>query len=176
MYAVVGGDADEVRAACEAVEGLVLPVNFNLPSQTVISGETAAAAKAAALLEAQGKKVVRLSVGSAFHTTIMASAAEKLRGMLGGIAFSPAAVDFYSNLTGGKLAVDDYPAYFAEHMVSPVRFVEEVNAMAADGIEVCIEFGPKKTACTLAKKNVKALSVANVEDMKTLSKAAALLA
>lgn len=171
MYAVVGGDQDEVRAACEAAGGFVLPVNFNLPSQTVISGEAEPAARAAEALEAAGKKVVKLAVSSAFHTAMMQPAAEQLRAAVADIAFAPVTIDFYSNLTGAKHAVDDYPAYFARHMVSPVRFVEEMNAMAADGITRCVEFGPGRTAASLAKKNVRAFSTANVEDRKSLDKA-----
>lgn len=172
MYAILGGDAAEIRAVCDSVDGLVEPVNFNLPTQTVISGETAPAAKAAALLEAQGKKVIQLKVSSAFHTSLMQGAAEQFQQQVAKISFAPLTTSFYSNLTGGKLVVDDYPAYFAKHMVSPVRFVEQIGAMTADGIQACVEFGPKKTAVTLAKKNNKALAVCNVEDLKTLAKAA----
>lgn len=172
MYAVMGGEIAEVEAACTAVDGLVLPVNFNMPGQTVISGELAPAAQAAAALEAQGKKVVQLRVSSAFHTSMMDSAAESFKAAVSGITFAKPNLEFYSNLTGGRLEIEDYPGYFARHMVSPVRFVEQVAAMVANGIETCVEFGPKKTAATLAKKNDKSLAVCNVEDLKTLAKAA----
>lgn len=174
MYAVVGGDADEVRAACEAVEGFVLPVNFNLPGQTVISGEAAPTAEVAEALAAAGKKVVQLAVSSAFHTAMMQPAADIFQQAVANIAFRPLTVDFYSNLTGGKLTIEDYPAYFAQHMVSPVRFVEQMNALAGSGVQTCVEFGPGRTASTLAKKNVRAFAVANVENSKTLEKACAM--
>lgn len=176
MYAVIGGEAAEVCAACAAEAGFVEAVNFNLPGQTVISGEPAACARVAAALEEQGKKVSRLGVSNAFHTARMQPAADALKEAVTGIAFRAARMDFYSNLTGGKHRIEDYPAYFARHMVSPVRFVEEMNALATDGYTVCVEFGPKKTASTLAKKNVRAFSVANVEDLKSLEKAAQLVA
>lgn len=171
MYAITGGNADEVRAACEQVDGFVVPVNFNLPTQTVISGDIDAVAKAAEQLAAAGKKATRLSVSAAFHTQRMREAAEQLKQELGNIQFHPTTLDFYSNLTGGKHTITDYPAYFAEHMVSPVRFVQQMQAMAKDGIEICVEFGPKKTVCTLAKKNIRTFQVANVEDIPTLEKA-----
>lgn len=174
MFAILGGDAAEVSGACEAAEGFVVPVNFNLPGQTVISGELGPCSAAAAALEAAGRKAVRLEVSSAFHTALMAPAAEQLQAALGEICFSPLRLDFYSNLTGGKHTIPDYPAYFAEHMVSPVRFVQQVAALVADGVAACIEFGPKKTVSTLAKKNARALAVAHVEDMASLQKAVAL--
>lgn len=174
MYAIVGGDADEVRAACEQVGGFVLPVNYNLPGQTVISGEKEPAAKVAEVLQGAGRKAVPLAVSSAFHTAMMQPAAEQFAAAVGDIAYRPAAVDFYSNLTGAKHIIEDYPAYFAQHMVSPVRFVEQMSAMAADGVTCCVEFGPGRTASTLAKKNVRAFAVANIEDNKTLEKAVAI--
>lgn len=174
MYAV-RACADEVHAACEAVKGFVQPVNFNMPAQTVISGEEGPVAQAAAALEAAGKKVVRLAVGSAFHTVMMQPAAEQLKAAVAGISFQPLKTAFYSNLTGTRHTIEDYPDYFAQHMVSPVQFVKQMQAIAADGISVCVEFGPKKTAAQLAKKNVRDFAVANVEAPEGIEKAAVLL-
>ena len=170
MYAIVGSEQESVFAACAQAGGFVQPVNFNLPNQTVISGEAEPCARAAALLAEKGAKTIQLAVGSAFHTAMMEPAAAELREAVKAIPFAPAVCNFYSNLTGGKLIIQDYPAYFARHMVSPVRFVQEMQAMAEDGIAVCVEFGPKKTASTLAKKNVRTLTVCNVEDLASLEK------
>ena len=168
MFAVLGSDEDTIAKICENTSGFVVPVNMNLPSQTVISGEVAAAEAAAEALVAGGAKAVRLGVGSAFHTKMMQPAADKFRSELEGICFSPTIIAFYSNLTGDKLEIQDYPEYFSRHMVSPVRFVEQITAMTRDAIELCVEYGPKKTAATLAKKNNRAFKVANVEDEKSL--------
>lgn len=176
MYAIIGGDAEQVEAACKAVDGFAAAVNYNLPGQTVLSGDVQAAAQAAALLEAEGKKVARLSVSAAFHTERMAAAAAQFREAIAHLPFRSLTLDFYSNLTGGKYQIEDYPAYFASHMVSPVRFVEQMAAMQADGVDMCIEFGPKKTVSTLAKKNVRTMTVSNVEDLKSLEKTIALFA
>ena len=169
MYAVVGAAADAVSAVCAEAGGMVWPVNFNLPSQTVISGKAEDCAKAAALLEAAGAKAVRLDVQGAFHTPLMEPAAARLRQAAERCAFRPLELDFYSNLTGGRLAVGDYPEYLVRHMLSPVRFAEEVAALTADGVEVCVEFGPKRAA-SLVKKNSKSLAVYHVEDTMTLEK------
>lgn len=170
MYAVLGTESSVVESVCSQLEGFVTPVNYNLPTQTVISGEEAAAQKAAELLAAQGAKIVRLSVAGAFHTKMMQSAAKELEQAAAAFAYKPLALDFYSNLTGGRLVVEKYPQYFAQQMVSPVRFVEEVAAMGADEIQCCIEFGPKKTASTFIKKNNKAIGAYSVEDSQTLKK------
>ncbi|MFV0399582.1 MAG: ACP S-malonyltransferase [Oscillospiraceae bacterium] len=176
MFAIVGSDEETVQAACGEAGGFVQPVNFNLKNQTVISGEEEAAIRAAALLEGKGARVIRLSVASAFHTSMMETAALELARSLSSIAFHPVKMDFYSNLTGDRLVIEDYPAYFAKHMVSPVRFVEESAAMARDGITAAVEFGPKKTVATFLKKNQRGITVHNVEDAETLAKLPGFLA
>lgn len=168
MYAVIGSTAETIEDVCRETTGFVRAVNYNLPKQTVISGEEKAAAAAAASLEAAGARVVRLAVSAAFHTELMAPAAERLKDEISGLSFSAPKMVFYSNVTGGTHEIIDFPAYFATHMVSPVRFVDQVAAMVGDGVEQCVEFGPGKTTSTLAKKNERALKVWNVENPETL--------
>jgi len=170
MYAIMGSDVDAINKACEESGGFVVPVNFNQPSQTVISGEAQAAAYAAETLTEGGAKAIKLNVSGAFHTKMMQEAADSLKAKIAGITFSKTKLPFYSNLTGSLLEIDDYPDYFARHMVSPVRFSEQIQNMAAAGVDTCVEFGPKRTAAMLAKKNVKALSVLGIEDMASLKK------
>lgn len=170
MYAIMGSDAATVAGACEKSGGRVWPVNYNQPSQTVISGDAAEADKAAAILEKSGAKVIKLNVSGAFHTEFMQTAADELKAAVSGIKFSQTSIPFYSNLTGGELKIEDYPDYFAKHMVSPVRFAEEIQAIAAAGITACVEFGPKRVAAALAKNNVKSIAVFGVEDASSLQK------
>lgn len=170
MYAIIGSDEASVVAACEKAGGFVVPVNYNQPSQTVISGEEKAAAVAAKALATAGAKAVKLSVSGAFHTKLMQNAAERFAAEIAGVKFSPAKTPFYSNLTGDLLEISDYPAYFTKHMVSPVLFARQIENMAATGVDTCVEFGPKRTTATLAKKNVKALNVYGVEDAASLEK------
>jgi [acyl-carrier-protein] S-malonyltransferase len=170
MAAILGSDEETVAAVCAEVPGFVLPVNLNLPSQTVISGDVEAVEAAAEKLAGGGARIVRLAVSSAFHTARMQSAAERFQAEITGIPFQPPRIDFYSNLTGGKLVPDDFPAYFARHMVSPVRFVEQVAALIADGVDTCVEFGPGRTVSTLAKKIARSLAVYNVESSDGLEK------
>lgn len=170
MAAVSGGTADEVTAACRQAGGFVQPVNFNYPAQTVISGDPAACERAAGLLREAGRKVTPLRVSGAFHTAHMQPAADAFRDAIQGISFLPTRMDFYSNTTGDRLEIDDYPAYFARHMVSPVRFTEQMAALA-EKVHACVEFGPGRTVATLAKKNVRALTVATVEDGDGIEKA-----
>ena len=171
MVAIGGSDPDLIRDVCQK-HGSVWAVNFNLPGQTVISGAVGACLAAADELAGLGARTTRLNVGSAFHTPLMQPAADELRDRIKDIQYYDLNCDFYSNLTGGLLEIDDYTEYFIQHMVSPVRFVEQVSAMSGGGIDICIEFGPGKTASTLAKKNNRAIAAMNIECAASLEKTA----
>ena len=176
MFAIVGKDAETIRAACEQTPGYVVPVNYNSPVQTVIAGETAPCEAAAAALEAQGARAVRLGVNSAFHSKLMESAAAQFAADIQGFAFAQPDLAFYSNVTGGRVErFESLPDYLSKHLVSPVRFPDELQAMAADGVELFLEFGPGKTLTGLVKKTLKGAKAFQVENLKTLEKAAAAL-
>lgn len=171
MCAVVGLSAEEIAAVCEKTDGLVLPVNYNSPIQTVIAGETAAVDAAAEVFTAMGKKAVKLAVSAAFHTPLMQEAADEFRAAIGSISFAEPAVIFYSNVTGQKLPAGcDMPSYLAQHLVSPVRFVDELNQIKADGADRFIECGPGKVLTGLVKRTLEGVSQQNVESPKGLEK------
>ena len=174
MVAVAGSEPEVINGICEKHER-VWAVNFNLPGQIVISGAVEDCLAAAQELADLGAKTTRLSVGSAFHTPLMQPASDRLRDLISGISYKQPGCDFYSNLTGGLLKIENYTDYFITHMVSPVRFADQIAAMSAAGIDTCIEFGPGKTASTLAKKNNRALTTTTVDTIETLEKTVATL-
>ena len=82
-------------------------------------------------------------------------------------------MDFYSNLSGEKLTdFSDMPERLARHIVSPVLFTKELAAMSEAGADTFIECGPGKVLTGLVKKTLKGVNACNVENVKTLEKAA----
>lgn len=178
MYAIIGKTAEEIEEVCAGIGGYVVPVNYNSSAQTVIAGETSAAEKAAAKFAEIGAKAVKLGVSSAFHSKLMQPAADDfetaLRGM--GITFNKPSVPFYSNLTGDvQTDFDDMPSKLAKHIVSPVKFTSELNALAEAGYTDYAELGPGKVLTGLVKKTLKEVNAVNVENQKTLEKALEIL-
>ena len=172
MCAVLGADAETITEICEKAEGYVVPVNYNSPAQTVIAGEIQAIENAIALFTEAGKKCIKLAVSAAFHSALMQPAADAFKANIGSITFHAPSVEFYSNITGGLLTdVSDMPSYLAKHLVSPVRFVEELNAISAAGYDTYLELGPNKVLTGLVKKTLKGASAFNIENQKTLEKA-----
>lgn len=176
MAAVVGADDALIDEVCGSVNGFVAPANYNSPVQTVIAGESSAIDEAMAKFAEQGKRCVKLAVSAAFHTKLMTSAADEFKSQITNLSFSAPDRDFYSNLYGAKLTdFSDMPAYLALHICSPVRFVSELTAMQADGVEAFLELGPGHVLTGLVRKTLKGVVNVNAEDPDTLDKALAAL-
>lgn len=172
MCAVIGKTSAEIEEICLSVDGYVVPVNYNSPSQIVIAGETDAVDKAAEKLSSIGAKAIKLKVSSAFHSKLMQSAADEFKEAVKGITFSKPKFAFYSNLIGAELTnFSDMPEKLAQHIVSPVKFTSELEALSAQGYTKFIELGPNKVLTGLVKKTLKGITAVNIEDIKTLEKA-----
>ena len=137
MYAILGLQDDVVNQFCEDYQGpgIVMGANYNSPGQIVISGDLEAVDTVAALCQENGaKKVVKLNVAGAFHTPLMKGAAEEIREFARSLEFKPAHCPIFSNIDGQKIPHNiDFPEYLAQHMISPVRWTDEVQIIASGG-------------------------------------------
>ncbi|MDI2127236.1 type I polyketide synthase [Yinghuangia seranimata] len=122
----------------------VVPANLNTPTQTVVSGPTAAMEAAVEALEAEGLQVRRLPVACAFHSPVVAAASVRLANVLADIPVAAPRFPVWSN---GAAAT--YPAdpdgvrrLLARQVAEPVRFVEQIEAMYAAGARTFVEVGP----------------------------------
>ena len=134
------------EAVVEAIAGIdsVWPANFNTPTQTVIGGSLPALDRAEeAVIAAGARKVVRLKVSAAFHTPYVAPAADRLREVVGHLAWTDTTVPVAANLTG---AIYPRGANFGEvlerQLVSPVRWSESVRCLSELGVTDFVEVGP----------------------------------
>ena len=145
MAAVLGLDATAVEVALEGVEN-AWPANYNTPSQTVVAGTTAGLEAATKrLLEAGAKRVVALNVSAAFHTPLMAPAAERLRAALDRIEWRTPRVTVMANLTGRPhQGGDRIPHVMEMQLRSPVRWAACVAALLEAGCDTFVEVGPKR--------------------------------
>lgn len=156
MAAVLGLDADVVKAACvDAAQGeVVAAVNFNSPEQTVIAGHAAAVQRAMALLSERGaKRTVALPVSAPFHCSLMQPAADRLAAVLPGIAFARPQIALVNNV---DVATPDEADAIRDALVrqaaAPVRWVEVIQRMAALGVTTVAECGPGKVLAGLTKR------------------------
>jgi len=145
MAAVLGLDASAVEAALEGVED-AWPANYNTPTQTVVAGTTAGLEAATKRLQQAGaKRVIPLNVSAAFHTPLMAPAAERLRAALERIEWRSPRITVMANLTGRPhQGGDRIPHVMEMQLRSPVRWAACVAALLEAGCDTFIEVGPKR--------------------------------
>jgi acyl transferase domain-containing protein/NAD(P)H-dependent flavin oxidoreductase YrpB (nitropropane dioxygenase family)/acyl carrier protein len=118
--------------------------NHNAPTQTVISGTEAGLTAAAENLRAAGVRAQRIPVACGFHSPLVAGAKVPLAAALAEVRFGSPRKPVYSNATAAPHGdAGGIAARLADHLVSPVRFAAEVEAMYAAGARVFVEVGPQ---------------------------------
>ena len=155
MAAVLGLPDEQVDAICKNhKDGVVVAANFNCPGQIVISGEEEAIdAICPVMKEAGARRALRLPVGGAFHSPLMAPAAEDLKAAILKTEFHKPFCPIYQNVTA-KASVE--PEIIRENLLkqltAPVRWTQSVQNMIADGATEFYEFGPGDVLKGLIRK------------------------
>jgi [acyl-carrier-protein] S-malonyltransferase len=158
MAAIIGLDADAVRAGCAEASALtgqsVEAANFNDPNQTVISGYTMAVDKACELLKAAGaKRALTLAVSAPFHSSLMRPAAEALRERLRSVALVSPRIPILNNIdVAAQTDPDAVRDALYRQAFGPVRWVETVQALKARGILQVVECGPGRVLSKLVAR------------------------
>ena len=175
MAAVLGLDDDAVRAVCaEAAQGQVLEaVNLNSPGQVVIAGHKAAVERGMEAAKAKGaKRALLLPVSVPSHCALMRPAAEELKAYLADVELRPGNVPVLHN---ADVAVYAEPNQIKDALVrqlySPVRWVETVQAVQAQGIAASAECGPGKVLAGLAKRIVSDLTCIALTSVDAIAEA-----
>lgn len=175
MAAVMKIAPEKVAEVCNNAKEYAAAVNYNSPMQTVVAGTPEGIAEVSAVFTEMGARVVTLNVAGAFHSKLMQSAADKFYETAKTITFRTPNVKYYSNVTGDILTdFSGMAELLANHIVSPVRFTSELDAMSKAGADKFVEFGPGKTLTGLVKKTLSGVKAANCENLKTLEGAVAL--
>lgn len=154
MAAVLGLPDEKVVEICESVSGVVVAANFNCPGQIVISGEVEAVeAACVAMKEAGARRALKLPVGGAFHSPLMAPAAEDLKAAILKTDFNKPFCPIYQNVTA---KAETEPEIIRENLLkqltAPVRWTQSVQNIIADGATEFYEFGPGDVLKGLIRK------------------------
>jgi [acyl-carrier-protein] S-malonyltransferase len=145
----------DVTASFGAASGeLVQAANFNEPMQTVIAGTKAAVERACEALKANGaRRALTLPVSAPFHSSLMRSAAEKLREALAMVALRVPSLDLVNNVDA---SVETDPQRIRDALYrqafGPVRWVECVQALKARGLSDVVECGPGKVLAGMVSR------------------------
>ncbi|GIU92897.1 MAG: malonyl CoA-acyl carrier protein transacylase [Acidimicrobiia bacterium] len=179
MAALLGVDlpqAEEIAARRRADGGSLWVANINAPGQVVLAG----AEEDVRWLESESRRlgvrrVVRLKVAGAFHSPLMAPAADRLARALGGVNFRPPRFPVFSNVTARPLQPEDAAELLARQLTSPVRFSDGLRAMAEAGAKRFVHIGPGDVTAGMARRAVPGCDTLVVSAADEVDQAAAAL-
>jgi len=175
MAALIGGDDDAPEAlagARRAVGGQLWVANRNAPGQVVVAGGLEDLEWAAEHARDHGiRRVVPLKVAGAFHSPLMAGAAESLRAAVEVTPWRPTRFAVWANATARPHAGDIGEVLLAQ-LIAPVRFAETLQGMAASGVETFVHVGPGDVTAGLARRSVEGTEALVVSSLDEIGPAA----
>lgn len=148
MAAVIGLMPKQISEALQA-KGLteIEIANYNAPSQTVISGPAAEISQAEAVLDKAGARlVIPLPVSAAFHSRLMAPAAERFAEFLAPYEFKTLEIPVIANVTARPYPPHDptgtLKTMLIEQITRPVQWTDSIRYLLGKGETEFTEIGP----------------------------------
>jgi [acyl-carrier-protein] S-malonyltransferase len=171
MAAILGLADDVVEAICGKIAN-VWPANYNCPGQIVISGQTSSVDEVCEEASAQGaRRAIRLRVSGAFHSPLVAHAAEWLRPAVERIEFRVPKAQFVSTVTAKLEEAHRYSSLLVEQLTAPVKFTQAVGELLGHGVTTFVEVGPGNVLAGLLKRIDSSVKAISVNDLKSLDAA-----
>jgi [acyl-carrier-protein] S-malonyltransferase len=176
MAAILGLDDEVVERLCRKILG-VWPANYNCPGQIVVSGEHDAVDECCAQAEEEGaRRTVKLKVSGAFHSPLVARAAEGLRPAIERVRFGEPEAAFMSTVTARFEDAQRMGALLVDQLTAPVRFTQAASELVKDGVRTFVEVGPGNVLSGLLKRIDRSVKAVSVNDLPTLERVKELLA
>jgi [acyl-carrier-protein] S-malonyltransferase len=176
MAAILGLADEEVEKLCRRIVG-VWPANYNCPGQIVVSGEHEAVEECCAEAESLGaRRAVRLKVSGAFHSPLVARAADRLRPAVEKVHFPQPLTPFMSTVTARIEPAQRLAGLLVDQLTAPVRFTQAATELIRSGATTFVEVGPGNVLSGLVKRidrGVKTISVNTVESLERAEEALA---
>ena len=162
MLALIGADEPQAHAVCDAARGpdVLVAANFNAPGQVVLSGSMVAIDRAATAATEKGLRSAVLPVAGAFHSPLMAPAAQRLAQALAKTDIRDPRCPVVSNVTpqphgpaGGRTMADSIRQRLVEQLTSPVRWEQSCRTLiSAGGSAEFHELAPGATLAGLMRR------------------------
>lgn len=171
MAALIGGEESQVRALAEAT-GVDI-ANLNAPGQIVLSGFSSKIDDAVAKAKDFGiRRAIKLNVAGAYHSSLMATAQEKLAAELQSTAITLPSIPVIANFTASPVSLEEeIRSTLTSQVTGSVRWIESIQYLVASGHHNFIEIGPGKVIAGLVGKISSDAKVISVEDLASLEAA-----
>jgi [acyl-carrier-protein] S-malonyltransferase len=171
MAAILGLDDEVVERICRRILN-VWPANYNCPGQIVVSGENPAVEQACEAAQEEGaRRAVKLRVSGAFHSPLVARAADRLRPALDKVKFAEPSSPFMSTVTARIEDAKRMGPLLVEQLTAPVRFTQAAQELLREGVQTFVEVGPGNVLSGLIKRidrNAQTISVSTPESLEKL--------
>lgn len=170
MAAVIGLDDEVVAEVCREVTaeggGVVEPANFNSPGQVVVAGQTGAVERAVEAARGRGaRRALMLDVSAPFHCSLMRPAAERLAQELREVEVRAPAIPVVCNVDAEPVSEPEaIRDALGRQVTAPVRWVECLRRMEAEGTDIWVEAGPGRVLAGLARRTVESRRIHSVEE------------
>jgi [acyl-carrier-protein] S-malonyltransferase len=169
MAAILGLDDAVVEELCAEIAG-VWPANYNCPGQIVVSGEEEAVEELIGRASQLGAaRTVRLKVSGAFHSPLVAKAAERLKPAVDKVRFADPVAPFMSTVTAKIEPAQRMAGLLVEQVTAPVKFTQAAHGLVKEGVKTFVEVGPGNVLSGLVKRidrGVRTVSVNNLAGLK----------
>ncbi|MBB5137477.1 acyl transferase domain-containing protein/NADPH:quinone reductase-like Zn-dependent oxidoreductase/short-subunit dehydrogenase [Thermocatellispora tengchongensis] len=141
MLAVSAAEDDVLAALSGFPEVGIAAVNG--PEAVVVSGPEAAVGALAGQLSAEGRRVRRLRVSHAFHSSLMEPMLAGFAEVTRSVSYAVPRVPLVSTLTGTAVTTEVLdPEYWVRQVREPVRFADAVATLRESGVRTFVEIGP----------------------------------
>jgi [acyl-carrier-protein] S-malonyltransferase len=168
MAAILGLADEAVEAICRKIAN-VWPANYNCPGQVVISGMDPAVEECCEEAEREGaRRAIRLRVSGAFHSPLVARAADRLRPAIDRVHFAPPKIAFMSTVTATLEEAHRYRELLVEQLTAPVRFTQAARELIEAGVTIFVEVGPGNVLGGLVKRIDRSVHIFSVNDLSAL--------
>ena len=174
MAAILGLEDEVVETLCRKILG-VWPANYNCPGQIVVSGEHPAVDECCERAQDAGaRRAVKLKVSGAFHSPLVARAADRIRPAVERVSFREPVAPFMSTVTDRIESAQRFAPLLVDQLTAPVRFTQAASELMRAGVKTFVEVGPGDVLSGLVKRidrSVKAISVNNLAALDKLHEA-----
>jgi len=171
MAAILGLEDEVVETLCRKILG-VWPANYNCPGQIVVSGENAAVDECCERAqEAGARRAVKLKVSGAFHSPLVARAADRLRPAIERVKFQEPTAPFMSTVTARLESAQRMGPLLVDQLTAPVRFTQAASELMREGVRTFVEVGPGNVLSGLLKRIDKSVRTFSVNDLRSLDDA-----
>lgn len=173
MCAVIGMKTEQIEEVLKGREDVSV-ANYNCPGQIVITGRTSAVEEAQeALKEAGARRTVMLNVSGPFHSPLLIPAGEALWKELEKTAFSKLQIPYVTNVHAETVHdISQTKELLKKQVSSPVKWMQSMDHMIAEGTDTFVEIGPGKTLTGFMKKINREVKVYNISTWEDVEKVA----